>query len=435
MSEYLQICLWISEESLAAILLFDGFSTRKRTRRAHWSIVACFTILNSLGLILLVPMMTSFGKLCYSCTIFFLLHTLLYQSSLLFGLCITAIYYATLCCIDTLCASTLFLLFGASYALRLAGDFWAIFLIHFVELLIFTLLNRTRKIKSSKATGWKWYSVPALLSLANAALIFFLSDCFQNGQVSALPLFVCMVFITVLQTAAMFLVSWMEQSARAREETLSLQTRAQAQQESIEALSAAYARQRKLTHDFQVHLDTLAGLLAQETLDRNALQQYVQDLQASQTTRILLVNTHHTALDALLNQKALAEKKRSIDIQFSVNDLSAVKIKTVDLTILISNTLDNAIEACERLPEHDRQIFVKLLLEDNVLFYSVRNRSLPVEVPSGRLPTSTKALPTLHGYGLQNVQTTLKKYDSLYAVHYADGWFRFATDLPNVVLS
>ena len=343
----------------------------------------------------------------------------------------TIIYYATICCIDNLCSTFVFWLSGVSTAIDLSNHVLPSIFIYIIAIAIFFLHKRIRKCKAITSTSWQWYTVPALLSIVSILLIFFFGDCFQKNQMAALPLFVCACFITFLQTAAMFLVSWMEQNAHFREESLSLRTRAQAQQESIEALSAAYAQQRKLTHDFQAHLDTLAGLLAQELPDTSALKKYVQDLRASQTDRILLVNTHHAALDALLNQKALVAKKRKIDIQFSVNDLSGVKINTVDLTILISNTLDNAIEACVKLPEDDRQIFVKVLLEEDMLFYSVRNRSLPVDVPPGQMPATTKEPVSLHGYGLQNVKTTLDKHHSLYAIHYADGWFGFATDLPN----
>ena len=338
-------------------------------------------------------------------------------------------------CVDNLCSTFVFFLSGASTAIDLSDNVQVSVIIHIIEISLFYLHNRIRKSKVVGTTSWKWYTVPTLLSLISILHIFFFGDCFQKGQMSARPLFVCACFITFLQTAAMFLVSWMEQNAHYREETLSLQTKAQAQQESIEALSAAYAQQRKLTHDFQAHLDTLAGLLTQEPPDASAVQKYVQGLRAAQTDRILLVNTHHAALDALLNQKALVAKNRKIDIQFSVNDLSAVKINMVDLTILISNTLDNAIEACEKLPEEDRRIFVQVLLEEDVLFYAVRNRSLPVNVQPGQLPVTTKIPPSLHGYGLENVRTTLKKYSSLYAINYADGWFGFATDLPNTLIS
>lgn len=435
--EYLLTYLWSGLECLAAILLFDGFSERKHRSGIHWLIAACFTILEATGLTLLDPEVDSFGKILYVCAAFFLLHCILYQSDLLFGLYMMIIYYATMCCIDNLCTTFVFLLSSASAAIYLNDNVQVSvsIIIHSIEISLFYLLNRIRKSKVTGTTSWQWYTIPALLSLISILLIFFFGDCFQNRQMAALPLFVCAGFITFLQTAAMFLVSWMEQNAHFREESISLRTRAQAQQESIEALSAAYAQQRKLTHDFQAHLDTLAGLLAQEPLDISAVQKYVQDLRTAQTSRILLVNTHHAALDALLNQKALVAKNRKSDIQFSVNDLSAVKINMVDLTILISNTLDNAIEACEKLPEEDRQIFVQVLLEEDVLFYSVRNRSLPVNVQPGQLPVTTKIPPALHGYGLQNVQTTLRKYHSLYALTYADGWFGFATDLPNTLIS
>ena len=435
MKEYLLTYLWSGLECYAAILLFDGFSERKHRSGIHWLIAACFTALDATVLNLLAPGIASFGKMLYVCAAFFVLHTILYQSGFVFGLYMTISYYATMCCIDNLCTTFVFLLPVTSHITDLSNNILLPILVYSGAIISFYCHNRIRRNRISGTTNWQWYTIPALLSLISILLIFFFGDCFQNRQMAALPLFVCAGFITFLQTAAMFLVSWMEQNAHFREESLSLRTRAQAQQESIEALSAAYAQQRKLTHDFQAHLDTLSGMLTQEPLDTGALQKYVHGLRASQTDRILLVNTHHAALDALLNQKTLVAKNRKIDIQFSVNDLSAVKINMVDLTILISNTLDNAIEACEKLPEDDRQIFVQVLLEDGVLFYSVRNRSLPVNVQPGQLPVTTKEPPLLHGYGLQNVQTTLKKYSSLYAISYADGWFGFATDLPNTLIS
>ena len=435
MREYLLTYLWSGLECFAAILLFDGFSKRKYSPEMHWLVAACFSVLDATVLNLLAPGMASFGKLLYGCAAFFILHTILYQSGLVFGLYMTIIYYAAMCCMDNLCTTFVFLLPVTSDITDLSNNILLPVLVYSVVIVVFYCHNRIRRNKAIGTTSTQWYTAPTLLSLVSILLIFFFGDCFQEGQMAALPLFVCACFITFLQTAVIFLVSWMEQNAHYREETLSLQTKAQAQQESIEALNAAYAQQRKLTHDFQAHLDTLAGLLTQEPLDTSALQKYVQGLRASQTDRILLVNTHHAALDALLNQKALVAKNRKIDIQFSVNDLSAVKINMLDLTILISNTLDNAIEACEKLPEDDRQIFVQVLLEEDALFYSVRNRSLPVNVQPGQLPLTTKDPSSLHGYGLQNVQTTLRKYHSLYALNYADGWFGFATDLPNTLIS
>lgn len=379
--------------------------------------------------------MASFGRITIALVAYYPLHRFLYIGEPIFSLYIVTIFYATICCIDNVWFTFLTLILGIQNGTDFNQTLFSGFLVHCLMLVVCYLQLLIRKHNQNQTTNYNWYTIPAVLSAVSVLLIFFFGACFQRERISVLPLFVCATFITCMQIAALLLVSWMEQNAYFREETLSLQTKSMAQKESIEALSAAYAQQRKLTHDFRAHLDTLSAMLEQQPFDINAIESYIHSLQAAQTNRILLVNTHHSALDALLNQKAFVARNRSIDVQFRVNDLSAVKIDLVDLTVIISNTLDNAIEACEKLPVQDRQIHVQVVLDDNELFYAVRNRSLPVDVSSDRLPVTTKESPSFHGYGLQNVQTTLAKYHSVYAMDYADGWFEFATDLSNTLIS
>ena len=435
MSEYLLTYLWVGTECVAAVLLFDAFSQRKKKRIIHWITVACFAFLDATFLNLMSPNMASFGRIAIALVAYYSLHRFLYIGEPIFSLYIVTIFYATICCIDNVWFTFLTLILGIQNGTVFNQTLFSGSLVHCLMLVVCYLQLLIRKHNQNQTTNYNWYTIPAVLSAVSVLLIFFFGDCFQRGRISVLPLFVCATFITCMQIAALLLVSWMEQNAYFREEALSLQTKSIAQKESIEALSAAYAQQRKLTHDFRAHLDTLSAILEQQPFDINAIESYIHSLQAAQTNRILLVNTHHSALDALLNQKAFVARNRSIDVQFRVNDLSAVKIDLVDLTVIISNTLDNAIEACEKLPVQDRQIHVQVVLDDNELFYAVRNRSLPVDVSSDRLPVTTKENPSFHGYGLQNVQTTLAKYHSVYAMDYADGWFEFATDLPNTLIS
>lgn len=54
---------------------------------------------------------------------------------------------------------------------------------------------------------------------------------------------------------------------------------------------------------------------------------------------------------------------------------------------------------------------------------------------SYNIVNSPKENPSFHGYGLQNVHTTLEKYHTLYAMDYENGWFEFATELPNTLIS
>lgn len=435
MSDYFLTYLWTWMEYFSAILLFDAFSARKMERFRHWIIVTSLAFLEATLLNFAAITMPNYSKIVIGLVLLFSLHRFLYTSNRMFSFYISVIFYATICCVDN-CWYTMLLLMSEAQDSVTPGEMvWQNLFMHSVIIAVCFLQAKARNGKLSQATNFRWYTIPAVLSLASVLLIFFFGNCFQQGQISIQPLCVCATFITVMQIAALLLISWMEQNANFREEAISLQAKSKAQQESIDALSAAYAQQRKLTHDFRAHLSTLDGMLMQQNRDINTIQTYIHRLQSKQTERILLVNTHHAALDALLNQKALVAKNRKIDIQFSVNDLSPIKIDMVDLTVVISNTLDNAIEACEKLPETDRQIYVQAMLEEDELFYAVRNKSLPVNMVANQLPASTKENPSFHGYGLQNVHTTLEKYHTLYAMDYENGWFEFATELPNTLIS
>ena len=58
-------------------------------------------------------------------------------------------------------------------------------------------------------------------------------------------------------------------------------------------------------------------------------------------------------------------------MRVKVNDLSSVSIQTNELVVLLSNLLDNAIEACLKL-EQNREIVCSILKEDSI-YISIRN--------------------------------------------------------------
>ena len=112
-----------------------------------------------------------------------------------------------------------------------------------------------------------------------------------------------------------------------------------------------------------------------------------------------------------------------------VNDLSSVSIPTDLLVVLLSNLLDNAIEACLRLENHGE--IVCNIIQEEALFISIRNTSLPVEIREGSLPATSKN-SLEHGYGLGAVVYTLEQLKAEYTYTYQSGWFQFAAEIPNM---
>lgn len=241
-----------------------------------------------------------------------------------------------------------------------------------------------------------------------------------------------LLVLEIVDVAALLLFDRLERSAIDREALVAARERARVQDENLQALSHAYSAQRKLTHDFRACLTTLSGLLEQG--DVAQAQSYLEELKIRQTERILLVNTHNAAIDAVLNQKGYAAQKRGLDLRFRVNDLSALQLNAVDVTLVLGNLLDNAMEACAALPERDRWVEAEILYhakgDPPSLTLSVVNPSRPVTVVDGQIVT-TKPDPMLHGYGLQNVREILGRYGAEYTCFYEKRRFVFSADWPD----
>lgn len=230
--------------------------------------------------------------------------------------------------------------------------------------------------------------------------------------------------LVVANGAIFYLLRMMKLQAREERERLLLNRQMELQTESILALEKSYRSQRQATHEFRSQLQTIHDLLAGGQPDR-ALD-YIHELRGMQTSRGLAVNTHHPIFDAILNQKYQAARELDIDIRLQVNDLSPVKLGTDAMVVLFSNLLDNAIEACQKLPQ-GRIIQCSILASDS-LYLSIANTSPPVTITGGHIPT-TKEPRQEHGFGLVSVRRILENLGAEYTFHYADGWFEFAAEI------
>lgn len=118
---------------------------------------------------------------------------------------------------------------------------------------------------------------------------------------------------------------------------------------------------------------------------------------------------------------------------FSQPSLSNLPFDVSDMVVLLSNLLDNAIEACQQYDKGDKAIHVMAVAQQD-FFISVRNTSEPVVIISGSIPT-TKPEPQMHGFGLANIRLILEKYSGEYTMFYENGWFQFTADIPFTPIS
>lgn len=248
---------------------------------------------------------------------------------------------------------------------------------------------------------------------------------FKSESDLSTPAALFSVFLALANVAILYLMSSIERATKAENELTILNQSMALQTENICALEKSYRAQRSATHEFKHRLQVIYDLLDQGEVDR--AKDYIQRLQVTQTSRIFVANTNHPIIDAILNERYHTAKESAIDMSFKVNDLSALSISTDALVVLLSNLLDNAIEACQRLP--DNRAIECTILSGETLFISIRNTSPPVKIINGTIET-TKKPEREHGFGLAGVRQVVKQLDGEYAMNYSDNWFQFVAEIP-----
>lgn len=196
------------------------------------------------------------------------------------------------------------------------------------------------------------------------------------------------------------------------------------QRESMTALEANFRMQRRSAHEFEHHMQVLRDLLDRGEVD--AAQDYLDRLKKNRSIHVMSVSSNHPVIDVILNQKYQTARENEIKMQIQVNDLSALTVPTDSLVVVLTNLLDNAIEACRRLDGY-REIFCSVLYDDG-LYISIRNTSEEVAIVDGKIPTS-KQDSLSHGFGLLSVTYVLDKLDAEYTFGYDEGWFHFAAEI------
>ncbi|MGA4518338.1 sensor histidine kinase [Solibacillus silvestris] len=182
-------------------------------------------------------------------------------------------------------------------------------------------------------------------------------------------------------------------------------------QKEIKTLIASVS---SLRHDYINHIQVLHGFLHIGEVDQAT--KYVDSLSKDiQTIESIKLNLDHPGLAILLQTKKLTCQNQQIDIQITVDDNPFDNIKTIDLINILSNIIDNAIEATMELPEELRKITVSCKADELYYTFSITNagRKLPDVNQIFKQGYSTKKVEKgrVRGQGLFIVKETINKYN------------------------
>lgn len=237
--------------------------------------------------------------------------------------------------------------------------------------------------------------------------------------------YVIAIVLIVLNMVVFHLINEiLENSQRIREADV-LKQQSIGQLELYNSLRKNYDIQRKRTHEYKNQIMCIDSLLKKKNY--NKLEEYINSIFDKLDGQLDMVDTNNEVVNAVINAKYYEALQNDVLFILKINDLSHIKVSDEDIVTILSNLLDNAIEAAEQCEIDKRTVGIKLLYEDDVLSIAVSNsyKTEPEIMEDGYMRT-IKDDKEQHGLGIRNVVATLEKYNAEYIIDYKNGEFVFS---------
>lgn len=210
-----------------------------------------------------------------------------------------------------------------------------------------------------------------------------------------------------------------------------------------EAMEQQHFEVRRLKHDLANHIQVLSALPEEKRAS------YAAELSGNTAFSHSFAYCSDSTVNAVLTVKKSAMERCHIRLNAEIDIPLPLPYDRTDLCALYANALDNAMEACMKLNESQREIFLKSKAKKGVFCLEISNpdpgagESGSVKQTKKRagslsekrsehsplLPTS-KPDKTNHGFGLQSIQEIVKRYHGRLEIRTEDGVFDLFLYLP-----
>ncbi len=201
-------------------------------------------------------------------------------------------------------------------------------------------------------------------------------------------------------------------------------------QKHCEEVHNMYLQTRGWRHDYHDHIQTMKAYLAMGRLEE--LSDFLAELDKDLTTVDTVIKTGNVMIDAILNSKISLAKTKGICVEAKavVPKELEMHVSEVDLSLVIGNLMDNAMEACDKIP-NEKERFIRIYIDilKGQLYIYIMNSADCMGKRTGRIYESTKK-GVDHGFGLMRIDKVVDRYHGYLERQDEEGVFVTEVMLP-----
>lgn len=412
-------------EAVMFFMLFDTFFERRRQFPA-WQYVVGVVVLAMLIKLSNAYLLFKAGNIIGMILAAIFVSGYYYRTSIKRRIFLPVFTWALWSAIETITFNSITLLFNitASEAMNIPGYLVLGIIISKSIQFIISYVVYVKKIFRNIELGkvyWIVFLILFFIATCVSYFIFWTLDQINDPNYNLLAMFCTLsLYISTFLAFYLFVRSQRQNQIIRYQEQAEQQMRFQLQHMDETILSQN--KLRAMRHDMNSHLIALKSFF--DARDFKGGSRYIENLDTQFQQAALSVTTGNNALDSVLSAKRSLAESKGIAFHTKIKIQENLPIAPEDCSIIFGNALDNALEACERLPaDAEKSINLFLQQDATTIFCKITNTAPP---NTEKTFLTSKADEVNHGFGMKNIKEALEKYPSLYNFKQQENQFEFS---------
>lgn len=216
------------------------------------------------------------------------------------------------------------------------------------------------------------------------------------------------VFLVVINIFALIYSDKTKKFIEANTEKEILAYRSRLYESQLNLIKESTLEIRKIKHDFANHLTAITALIAAD--NREDALNYTDKIIQLLGSKTPWSKTGNITIDSIINYKLKDVEEKNIKVQCNIWCPEDISIDPFDITVIIGNLLDNAIEALDKVNEDNRVLDIILKYDRGRFFLKLENTFDGTILKCSNTPETRKSDHLNHGIGLENVKSAISKY-------------------------
>ncbi len=210
-------------------------------------------------------------------------------------------------------------------------------------------------------------------------------------------------------------------------ETARLEYQEKINQAQYRSLNHRIEEARKSRHDLRHHFLLLDTMAKEGNLE--GVQDYLLQFSEKHARPDVLVYCDHYATNALLSYYAKEAENAEIEFFVKCQLPEETGIPNKDLTIILGNLIENAMNACKKIEDRTAGISINIRHDGTSILIMIKNTAeeAPKKDTNGRYLSSSHAG---YGVGLESIKSITEDHHGVMNVEYLDHVFSVSIIIP-----